>query len=117
MPEPYPFPKVPEQFSNIRFLDKRMQPIALEYTGAPPLIATPPISETNHVGFFFSGETEVFRWALIVNDAGEVVPITEDGKVAAMDDLLKLAFKIAMGTEAYEAAGMEKIIEGKRPAL
>jgi hypothetical protein len=111
MPEPYPFPRLPGEFCTIRFLNKRLQPVQLGFAGDIPVVMTPPIKATNFISFFFKGETEVFRWALVTDDSGKVVPITEDGKVTPMNELVKIAFRIAMGTEAYERFDMEKTIE------
>lgn len=108
MPEPYPFPKLPE--GTISF-PEGMKPISLRFSGHAGLVMTPPVEETNFISYFLQGSRELFRWALVVDDSGKVVPITEDGKVTDLTSLVKLAFRLAMGSVAYEKCGMDEFIE------
>jgi hypothetical protein len=99
MPEPYPFPELPtESFRP----DPTMEVICLYRRGDVEILITPPCRESNFISFVFRGNQEISRFALVVDDAGEVVPIWEDGKVTTLDEITALVIRAAIGSEDYE---------------
>jgi len=111
MPEPYPFPDAPKN-RDVKFLNPELSPVSLGLDGETPIIITPPCKETNYIGFIFQGNRELLRFALIVDDEMQAVPILEDGKVTTLEAIKNVAFKVVLGGERYEK--LKHIIEGAK---